>query len=158
MPLRYRRVTYRYTTTGGNVDQLMRRIWELNRPQSWALPAAGLARARWRPPTDVLEGPSGLLVKVEVAGMREDDIEVTLFDDVLVVAAAGPRSTRSRSTAARGTVATTRARFNTASSRRRCICRSPSTPTRSWRAMIAASSTSRCPDAVHRPNKEQSRV
>jgi HSP20 family molecular chaperone IbpA len=86
MPLRYRRVTYRYTTAGSNVDQLMRRIWELNRSQAWALPAAGLARARWRPPTDVLEGPSGLLVKVELAGMREDDIEVTLFDDVLVVA------------------------------------------------------------------------
>ena len=80
MPLRYRRVTYRYTAPGADAEQLFRRIWELNRQQAWT------TRTRWRPPTDVLEGPGGLLVKIELAGMAEDDIEVTLFEDVLLVA------------------------------------------------------------------------
>jgi HSP20 family protein len=80
MPLHYRRVTYRYTNTGADLDQFFRRIWELNRQQ------AGSQTARWRPPTDVLESAPGLVVKVELAGVREDDVEITLFDDVLVVA------------------------------------------------------------------------
>ena len=78
MPLRYRRVTYRYAP-GADVEQFVRRIWELNRPQTWS------TQTRWRPPTDVLEGPSGLSVKIELAGMHEDDIDVTLFEDMLVV-------------------------------------------------------------------------
>jgi HSP20 family molecular chaperone IbpA len=80
MPLRYRRVTYRYTTPGTNVEQLLRRIWDLERQPAWT------PRTHWRPPTDVLEGPPGLLVRIELAGMYEDDIEVTLFEDMLVVA------------------------------------------------------------------------
>jgi HSP20 family molecular chaperone IbpA len=79
MPLRYRRVTYRYTAPGTDVEQFFRRVWELNRQPTWT------TRARWRPPTDVLEGPLGLLVKIELAGVQEDDVEVTLFDDMLVV-------------------------------------------------------------------------
>jgi HSP20 family protein len=79
MPLRYTRVTYRYTSPGTNVDQLFRRIWELERQPQW------LPRPHWRPPTDVLEGPPGLLVRIELAGLNEDDIEVTLFDDMLVI-------------------------------------------------------------------------
>jgi HSP20 family protein len=80
MPLHYRRVTYRYTHTGADVDRFFRRIWEQNRQQAWS------QTARWRPPTDVLESGLGLVVKVELAGVREDDVEITLFDDVLVVA------------------------------------------------------------------------
>jgi HSP20 family protein len=80
MPLRYRRVTYRYTNTGADLDRVFRRIWELNRQQAWS------ESARWRPPTDVLESGLGLVVKVELAGVREDDVDITLFDDVLVIA------------------------------------------------------------------------
>lgn len=80
MALRYRRVTYRYTSPGADVEQLFRRIWEVNRPPAWQV------RTAWRPPTDVLEGPAGLLVKLELAGVSESDIEITLFEDVLVVA------------------------------------------------------------------------
>lgn len=79
MPLRYRRATVRYAAPGADVDQLFRRIWDLSRPQPWA------SRARWRPPTDVLENARELVVKIELAGVREDDVEVTLFEDVLVV-------------------------------------------------------------------------
>ena len=84
MALRYRSVTYRYTGPGADVEQLFRRIWELNRQPAWQ------TRTRWRPPTDVLEGPAGLLVKCELAGVGESDVEITLFEDVLVVVGQRP--------------------------------------------------------------------
>jgi hypothetical protein len=46
-----------------------------------ALNAAG----EWRPPVDVFQMDDELTVLIELAGMAEDDIEVVLFDDVLVV-------------------------------------------------------------------------
>ena len=39
----------------------------------------------WTPPTDVYETESGLIVKVEVAGMPEEDFEVVVEDQVLIV-------------------------------------------------------------------------
>jgi HSP20 family protein len=39
----------------------------------------------WRPPTDVYETRDMLIVVVELAGMAEDDMTVTLFSDLLVV-------------------------------------------------------------------------
>jgi HSP20 family protein len=39
----------------------------------------------WTPPTDVYETESGLIVKVEVAGMREEDFEVVVEDQTLIV-------------------------------------------------------------------------
>jgi HSP20 family protein len=39
----------------------------------------------WRPPTDVYETRDSLIVVVELAGMAEDDMTVTLFSDLLVV-------------------------------------------------------------------------
>ncbi len=37
----------------------------------------------WRPPTDVFETPEALVVRVEVAGMRPGDFEITLQEQVL---------------------------------------------------------------------------
>lgn len=39
----------------------------------------------WKPPTDVYETDVKLIVKVEVAGMREDDFEVAVEDQVLMI-------------------------------------------------------------------------
>ena len=39
----------------------------------------------WTPPTDVYETETGLHVKVEVAGMREEDFEVVVEEQVLVI-------------------------------------------------------------------------
>jgi HSP20 family molecular chaperone IbpA len=41
--------------------------------------------AEWRPPSDIHETPTAILVKMELAGMREEDIDVTLYEDALVV-------------------------------------------------------------------------
>lgn len=39
----------------------------------------------WGPPTDIYETEQGYVVKVEVAGMREEDFEVALEDDILTI-------------------------------------------------------------------------
>jgi HSP20 family protein len=39
----------------------------------------------WRPPTDVYETADKLIVIIEIAGVTEDDMAVTLFSDLLVV-------------------------------------------------------------------------
>jgi HSP20 family protein len=39
----------------------------------------------WRPPTDVYETGDMLIVIIELAGMAEDDMAVTLFSDLLVI-------------------------------------------------------------------------
>lgn len=39
----------------------------------------------WMPPTDVYETEENLIVKVEVAGMREDDFEVAVEDYILSI-------------------------------------------------------------------------
>lgn len=44
----------------------------------------------WCPPTDVYETEEGFVVKVEVAGMREEDFEVAIENNVLLIS--GTRS------------------------------------------------------------------
>lgn len=44
----------------------------------------------WRPPTDVYETEESVIVKMEVAGMRDEDLEVVVQDDLLLIS--GSRS------------------------------------------------------------------
>jgi len=89
MPLHYRYVTYRYT--GGSQQDLERRyqrLWhELVRQSQQALMRQETV---WRPPLDIQETPDAIVVKVELAGMDEEDIEVTLYEDALVVTGIRP--------------------------------------------------------------------
>jgi|SRR5215208_5150530 len=39
----------------------------------------------WTPPTDVFETEENFVVKVEVAGMREDDFEVSVEERILII-------------------------------------------------------------------------
>ncbi len=39
----------------------------------------------WSPPTDVYETEDTYIVRMEIAGMREDDFEVTLENDTLLI-------------------------------------------------------------------------
>lgn len=58
----------------------------------WGRRAAGMycSHETWRPPTDVYETSDGLVVRMELAGMRERDIEVVLDQQVLVVSGFRP--------------------------------------------------------------------
>lgn len=44
----------------------------------------------WRPPTDVYETEENIVVKVEIAGMRDEDLEVVVQDNLLLIS--GSRS------------------------------------------------------------------
>lgn len=48
----------------------------------WILARQGQA---WRPPTDVFETDDSIVVKVEVAGMAEDDFAITFADRNLII-------------------------------------------------------------------------
>lgn len=55
--------------------------------QAWRLErlTVTLAEPRWRPETDVYETASAITVTVALAGLEPDDVEVSLFDDAIVV-------------------------------------------------------------------------
>lgn len=44
-----------------------------------------VARPEWRPPVDYWETAKELSIKVEVAGMSEDDFDIVLYQDILVI-------------------------------------------------------------------------
>jgi HSP20 family molecular chaperone IbpA len=80
MKLRYQRVNLRGSAaTAGRLDQLLEYLWDA--PRGHALGTLG----EWRPPVDVYQTPDRVEALLELAGLSEDAIEVTLFDDVLVV-------------------------------------------------------------------------
>ena len=75
--MHYRRISYRY---------MLRRVGapQFGDPRSEQLPL-GLAQPTWRPPADVYECADQYLVKVEIPGVAEADLEITLYEDVVVI-------------------------------------------------------------------------
>ena len=87
MRLRYKYVTYHFgadATTQQSLQRHYRQLMDdlLRQGQHQPLPRGAV---QWRPPADIHETPKAILVKMELAGMREEDIEVTLYEDALVV-------------------------------------------------------------------------
>lgn len=76
--MRYRYVSYKYSRKV-SPETAMQNIWETF--GTWAVPVTTV----WRPPTDVYETSGEFVVLLEVAGVSEDDLSVTLFNDLLVV-------------------------------------------------------------------------
>src|SRR5437588_11125972 len=84
MRIRYRYVTYRYTD--GSQQQLERHYRKLLHDASRQSHQSILQRsATWRPLADIRESAGMMTIKIEPAGVREEDIEVTLYEDALVV-------------------------------------------------------------------------
>jgi HSP20 family protein len=88
MRLRYKLVTYHFGADQRSQQSIERHYRELvdellRQGQHHALTQQAV---QWRPATDIYETPDAILVKMELAGMREEDIEVTLYEDALVVA------------------------------------------------------------------------
>ncbi len=83
MRMRYRYVTYRYREGSQKQLELHYRqlLNDVLRQQQSILHRS----TTWRPPADILESPEVIRVKVELAGMNEEDIEVTLYEDALVI-------------------------------------------------------------------------
>ena len=76
--MRYRYIAYKYSRKG-SPDNALQNIWDAF--GSWALPSMTV----WRPPTDVYETHDAIVVLMELAGVTEEDMSVTLFSDLLVV-------------------------------------------------------------------------
>lgn len=77
--MRYRWIRYRYAEVVRDVaPQPLEELWGSRR-------RVMLARPQWRPPVDLYETAESLIVKVEIAGLREEDFEMTLYDDTLVI-------------------------------------------------------------------------
>ena len=84
MRLRYRYVTYRYID--GSQKQLEHHYRQLLNDALRHGQQTVLHRsATWRPPVDIFTSSEMIKVKIERAGMNEEDIEVTLYEDALVV-------------------------------------------------------------------------
>jgi HSP20 family protein len=66
------------------LEDLFRRQW--GRPQ----PTVRHENALWQPPLDVYEVEDAYLVLVELAGMRDSEIEVTLAENALILAGRRP--------------------------------------------------------------------
>ena len=84
MRIRYRHVTYRYTD--GSQQQLERHYRQLVHDALRQSHQSILQRsATWRPLADIRESAEMLMVKIELAGMKEEEIDVTLYEDALLV-------------------------------------------------------------------------
>ena len=84
MRMRYRYVTYRYRE--GSQKQLELHYRQLlNDALRQSQPSILQPSTTWRPLADILESSKMIRVKVELAGMEEEDIEVTLYEDALVI-------------------------------------------------------------------------
>jgi HSP20 family protein len=60
-------------------DQLLDRVWHVG------LTTAPLDGQDWAPPMDVIEEADRYLVRVEVAGMSADDVDVSILGNVLSI-------------------------------------------------------------------------
>ncbi len=76
--MRYRYIAYKYSRRG-RPEAIAQNIWESF--STWPLHSTIV----WRPPTDVYETPDKIMVVIELAGVAEEDMSVTLFSDLLVV-------------------------------------------------------------------------
>ena len=85
MRMRYRYVTYRYID-GGSQKQLEHHYRQLVQDALRQSPQSVLHRSTtWRPLADILESAEVMTIKIELAGMKEEEIEVTLYEDALVI-------------------------------------------------------------------------
>ena len=72
-------------------DQMYRNFHPAHREMSrlfdefWGKPLQGREEKAWSPAVDVSENESGLLVKAELPGMAQDDVEVDVDDNVLTL-------------------------------------------------------------------------
>jgi HSP20 family protein len=78
--MRYRRLSYRYAVVmaSGRARAL---------GEAWQRQPAGISMGHsfWRPPTDVVETASEVIVLVELAGVDHEQLDVLLFEDALIV-------------------------------------------------------------------------
>jgi len=76
--VRYQYIAYKYTRRM-RPETAFQGVWESF--SSFTLDSTIV----WRPPTDIYETQDEIIVVIELAGVLEDEMTVTLFSDLLVV-------------------------------------------------------------------------
>ncbi len=77
--MRYRRFGYRYTgIVSGIASPTKAGFWSGRVEASFAHP-------QWQPPADLYETPAAVIVKAEIAGMAEEDFDISLYENALVI-------------------------------------------------------------------------
>jgi HSP20 family protein len=76
--LQYRFVAYKYTRRGRS-NVVYQDIWESF--GSWPTRSSIV----WRPPADIYETPDTIVIVIELAGLAEEDMAITLYSDLLVL-------------------------------------------------------------------------
>lgn len=84
MHVRFLSVSYRFGSSSAGLERHYQELREamLGAAQGFSYLHAS---STWRPPMDVHETEAAVLVKLEVAGVQEDDIEIALYPNALVV-------------------------------------------------------------------------
>ena len=78
--MRYRRVSYRYALlVTANQDRAF------GDPLATVQPGVRFAETFWRPPADVCESETTIVVTVDLAGIDQDEVDLVLFEDALIV-------------------------------------------------------------------------
>lgn len=77
--MRYRRFSYRYAG-------IVSGIGSASSIDRWGSRAqASFAHPQWQPSADLCETPTALIAKVEIAGMADEDFEISLYENALVI-------------------------------------------------------------------------
>ena len=84
MRFRYVSVTYSFGSPSQSLERHYRELREdlLGQGRRYGLLQPS---AVWRPPVDIHETTSNMLLTVELAGMREDTLDITLYENALVL-------------------------------------------------------------------------
>jgi HSP20 family protein len=78
--MRYRRLSYRYAVVmASGRPRTLGETWQ-RQPASFSM-----GHSFWRPPADVVETASEVIVLVELAGVDHEQLDVLLFEDALIV-------------------------------------------------------------------------
>lgn len=84
MRLRFHSMIYHSSSAAPNLEQHYRELrhamFHLGQQYPYLHPGAA-----WRPAMDIHETPDAVLVKIELAGMTEESIEITLYPNAIVV-------------------------------------------------------------------------
>lgn len=82
--MRYRRISYRYTEVVAHHSlRLFGDPWSL-------LSRTTVARPEWKPPADLYETDHSYVIKIELAGVAEDDLDVSVYPDAIVIEGVRP--------------------------------------------------------------------
>lgn len=84
MQVRILSVAYRFSSMSAGLEPHYQELREAmtSATQSYSYPRAALS---WRPPMDMHETSEAILIKIEVAGLQDEDIGVALYPNALVV-------------------------------------------------------------------------